>query len=98
MAKGDPSPTASRPLASERPLNHCDSTVPGGQVRPETATDGGDMRSGSSKSGAIPHPEGRRERVEKALEAALFACREGVMLEAIAALVRVAQKVLSGSP
>ena len=56
------------------------------------------MRSGSSKSGAIPHPEGRRERVEKALEAALFACREGVMLEAIAALVRVAQKVLSGSP
>ena len=62
-------------------------------MRPETATNGGDMRSGPSKAGVIPHPEGQRERMEKALEAALFACREGAPLEVVVALVRVVQAV-----
>ena len=53
------------------------------------------MRSGSSNPGVIPHPKGQRERVEKALEAALFACREGAPLEVVIGLVRVALKALS---
>ena len=56
--------------------------------------DGGVMRSGSSKPGGIPHPEGQRERVEAALEAALLARREGVSLNAVLALVEAAVRAL----
>ena len=56
--------------------------------------DGGYIRSGSSKPGDIPHPEGQRERVEAALEAALFACREGAALEACLRLAQLAMRIM----